>query len=132
MHRELTINREAIDEAQLVSRRQMAPHLGAALYFTGVVRDLEQSNPIAGIDYEAFSEMAQRQFGLIFDEVEQRWPIHAVRLVHRIGIVRVNEASLWLEVLAPHRGEAFAACQFIVEERKKRVPIWKRAIPKQI
>jgi molybdopterin synthase catalytic subunit len=55
--------------------------------------------------------------------------LESVRLVHRLGRVAAGEASLWMEVVAPHRQEAFAACQFIVSEMKRVVPIWKKAFP---
>ena len=57
-----------------------------------------------------------------------RWPVESVRLVHRLGPVLAGEASLWVEVVAPHRGEAFAACQWLIDEMKRVVPIWKRTI----
>jgi molybdopterin synthase catalytic subunit len=94
----------------------------------GVVRDSEGEASISAIDYEAFQKMAEHQFGKIFDEIAKRWPVESVRLVHRIGIVKVNEPSLWVELIAPHRGEAFAACQFLIDEMKKSVPIWKRPV----
>ena len=72
--------------------------------------------------------MVERQFSLLFDEVEQRWPVESVRLVHRLGVVPVGEPSLWVEVVAPHRGEAFAACQWLIDEMKRVVPIWKRPV----
>ncbi|MGV3754824.1 MAG: molybdenum cofactor biosynthesis protein MoaE [Verrucomicrobiota bacterium] len=128
MKRELIITTEAIDEAKLVTSRTMSPGMGAAIYFAGVVRAAEGKDTIRAIDYEAFEVMARHQFGKIFDEVEKRWPIESVRLVHRIGIVQVNEASLWIEVISPHRGEAFAACQWIIEEMKRVVPIWKKPV----
>lgn len=128
MKRELTITSEPIDEAKLVASRMMSPGMGAAIYFAGVVRAAEGKDTIRAIDYEAFEVMARHQFGKIFDEVEKRWPIESVRLIHRIGIVQVNEASLWIEVISPHRGEAFAACQWIIEEMKRVVPIWKKPV----
>ena len=70
--------------------------------------------------------MARHQFGLIFAAIDKRWPVESVRLIHRVGIVSVNEPSLWVEVIAPHRAEAFAACQFLINEMKEKVPIWKR------
>ena len=73
--------------------------------------------------------MARHQFGLIFEAIEQRWPVDSVRLVHRLGLVPVNAPSLWVEVIAPHRAEAFAACQFLIEEMKQKVPIWKKPLP---
>jgi len=102
--------------------------MGAATYFTGVVRGDEEGAKISAIDYEAFTQMAERQFHLLFDEMEKRWPVESVRLVHRIGTVRVNEPSLWVEVIAPHRGEAFAACQWLIDEMKRVVPIWKKPV----
>ena len=52
----------------------------------------------------------------------------SVRVVHRIGLIKVNEPSLWVEITAPHRGEAFAACQWLIDEMKKVVPIWKKPL----
>ena len=126
MKRELTITTEPLDEAKLVTQREMSHEMGAAVYFAGVVRATEDGKTISAIDYEAFKPMAERQFHLIFDQVEKRWPIESIRLIHRLGIVKVNEPSLWVEVIAPHRGEAFAACQFVIDEMKKVVPIWKK------
>jgi molybdopterin synthase catalytic subunit len=129
MTRELNITREAIDESALVAARVMSQDMGAAIYFSGVVRGSEESAAISAIDYEAFTRMAEHQFHLLFDEMEKRWPIESVRLIHRIGLVRVNEPSLWIEVIAPHRGEAFAACQWLIDEMKRVVPIWKKPVP---
>jgi len=70
--------------------------------------------------------MAEHQFNLLFDQMGRRWPIESVRVVHRIGTVPVNEPSLWVEVVAPHRGEAFAASQWLNEAMKRVVPIWKK------
>ena len=88
------------------------------IYFSGVVREIEGNAPITAIDYEAHEEMARHQFALIFDAVEKSWPVESVRLVHRLGVVPVNEPSLWVEVTAPHRAEAFDACQFLIDEMK--------------
>src|SRR5436190_17304497 len=122
MKREVRISTEAIDEASLISQRAMSREMGAVIYFLGVVRHTEEKAPISAIEYEAFGRMAEHQFNLLFDEMEKRWPIESVRLVHRVGIVKVNEPSLWVEVVAPHRGEAFAACQWLIDEMKRVVP----------
>jgi len=128
MKRELTITSQAIEEAKLIAGRKMSAGMGAAVYFAGVVREMEEGKAISAIDYEAFKPMAERQFHLIFDQVEKRWPIESIRLIHRVGIVKVNEPSLWVEVIAPHRGEAFAACQYLIDEMKRVVPIWKKSV----
>ena len=127
MKRTLILTPNPIDEAALVSQRTMSQGMGAVIYFTGVVRGSEEQQPITALDYEAFEPMALHQFELIFRAVEKRWPIESVRLVHRVGVVPVNEASLWVEVIAPHRGEAFAAGQYLIDEMKRLVPIWKKA-----
>jgi molybdopterin synthase catalytic subunit len=126
MRRQLTITREAIDEGSLLAGRAMSGGAGAAVYFAGVVRGTEDGAAIAAIEYEAFEAMAERQFGLLFDEIEKHWPVESVRLVHRVGTVKVNEASLWVEVVAGHRAEAFEACQWLIDELKRVVPIWKK------
>jgi molybdopterin synthase catalytic subunit len=126
--RELTITREPIDEARLREARQTSAGMGAVVYFLGVVRGTEEDAAIRALDYEAFEPMARHQFEVIFQQVAQRWPIESVRLVHRLGEVAVNEPSLWVEVVAPHRGEAFAACQYLIDEMKRLVPIWKRPV----
>jgi molybdopterin synthase catalytic subunit len=128
MKAELTLSPDPIDEAALAKARSITDGMGAVVTFAGVVRDREGEAAITGIDYESFDDMARRQFELIFAEIEQRWPIESVRLAHRTGIVKVNEPSLWVEVVAAHRAEAFYACQFLIDQMKKRVPIWKKPI----
>jgi molybdopterin synthase catalytic subunit len=125
MRVDLKITTEKIDEAALAGSRVISDGIGAVIHFLGIVRAVEGAERITGIDYEAFEAMARRQFEHLFAEVEARWPIEAIRLVHRIGYVPVNEPSLWVEVTAPHRGEAFAACQYLIDQMKSRVPIWK-------
>ena len=128
MKRQLTITSDLINEAALVAQREMSSSMGAAIYFVGVVRGSEANGKISGIDYEAFHKMAEHQFSLLFDEMEKRWPLESIRLVHRIGLVKVGEPSLWVEIITPHRGEAFAACQWLIEEMKRVVPIWKNPV----
>ena len=126
MRRQLTLTAEPINEATLLAQRTLSDDMGAVVYFLGVVRGNEDGQPITGIEYEAFQKMVEHQFNLLFDEMEKRWPMESVRLVHRVGMVKVNEASLWVEVVTPHRGEAFAACQWLIDEMKRVVPIWKK------
>ena len=128
MKRQLTITTETINEPALAAMRAGSTQMGAVIYFTGVVRDSEEGTAIRGIEYTTFQKMAEHQFGLLFDEIEKRWPIDSVRLVHRIGVVNAGEPSLWVEVIAPHRGEAFAACQWLIDEMKRVVPIWKKPL----
>jgi len=128
MKRQLSIITERINEASLISQRRMSNSMGAAVYFLGVVRGTEEGESIKAIEYEAFQRMVEHQFNLLFDEMEKRWRIESVRVVHRVGVVEVNEASLWVEVIGPHRGESFAACQWLIDEMKRVVPIWKKTM----
>ena len=128
MIRSLLITAAPIDEPGLVAARRMTAGMGAAVYFSGVVRGSEEGQPIAAIEYECFLPMAEHQFQKLFDELEPRWTLESVRLVHRIGVVKVGEPSLWVEIIAPHRGEAFAACQWLIDEMKRVVPIWKKPV----
>lgn len=132
MRRELILTVEPINECRLLQGRSVARAMGAAVYFLGTVRVIEDGREIAGIEYEAFEKMARRQFELIFDAVERKWPVDSIRLVHRLGRVPVGEGSVWVEVVAPHRAEAYAASEFIVEEMKRTVPIWKKIIEKSL
>lgn len=129
MRRELRLVREPLNESALRAEGAASSGVGAVLQFTGLVRGSEEGDAIVGLDYEAFEPMAVHQFGKLFDALEQRWPaVESVRLVHRLGPVGVGEASLWVELVSPHRGEAFASCQWLIDEMKRVVPIWKRAM----
>ena len=128
MQTQLTISHQPINEAALLAQRTMSSNMGAAVYFLGVVRGTEGDAPISALEYETFQRMAEHQISLLFDEMAKRWPIESVRLVHRAGLVKAGEPSLWVEVIASHRGEAFAACQWLIDELKRVAPIWKKPV----
>jgi len=128
MKKQVIITAAAINEAALLSERVMTPGMGAIVCFVGVVRGTEGNAYISALEYEAFQRMAEHQINLLFDEMARRWPLESVRLVHRVGRVKVNEPSLWVEVIARHRGEAFAACQWLIDELKRAAPIWKKPV----
>jgi molybdopterin synthase catalytic subunit len=99
---------------------------GAIVDFWGVVRLIEDGREIEGIDYEAHREMAERQLKRIAEQAAERFGLKLIILRHRIGFIPVGEPSLFLRVATPHRDQGFLASQWIVDELKKRVPIWKR------
>lgn len=103
--------------------------VGGVVVFWGVVRDREDGRPISALEYSAYREMAEHQFRKLIAEAKQRWTVKRVRVVHRLGVIKVGEPSLLVRVEAAHRQEAFAAAQFIVDELKQKVPIWKQARP---
>lgn len=98
---------------------------GAVVEFWGVVREMEDGSPISGIEYEAYTEMAEHQMHRILSDLENRLPLDWVVVVHRIGMVPAGEASLYVRVEARHRREAFVACQSFIDQMKRDVPIWK-------
>ena len=116
----------SVTEAPLAARASNIAGVGAIVDFCGVVRSLENGREIEGIDYEAHREMAEHQLKRIADQAADRFGLKQVIIHHRIGFIAVGEASLFLRVASPHRSESFHASQWIVDELKKKVPIWKR------
>ncbi len=101
---------------------------GAIIDFWGVVRGLEGLEDIAGIDYEAHEAMAQHQLELLGREAGEKFHIQGLILHHRIGFVPTAQPSLFVRVHAGHRGPAFEAARWIIEQLKLRVPIWKHPL----
>jgi molybdopterin synthase catalytic subunit len=98
---------------------------GAIVDFWGVVRSIEHGREIDGIDYEAHREMAEHQLERIAEQAANRFELKHVIIHHRIGFIGAGEVSLFLRVASSHRSEGFRASQWIVDELKKKVPIWK-------
>jgi molybdopterin synthase catalytic subunit len=116
----------SVTEAPFAARVSDIGAAGAVIHFWGVVRPIEEGREIEGIDYEAHLEMAEHQLKRIAEQAAERFGLKLVIIHHRIGFIAVGEASLFLQVASPHRSEAFRASQWIVDELKKKVPIWKR------
>ncbi|MCX6968276.1 MAG: molybdenum cofactor biosynthesis protein MoaE [Verrucomicrobia bacterium] len=106
---------------------------GAVVEFFGIVRSEENGEPIAALEYEAYEPMAGLQMQRIIRELQSEYPCEVVRVIHRIGIVPVGEAAIALQVVARHRGPAFAMLGCFMDRLKQEVPIWKiRALPAPI
>jgi molybdopterin synthase catalytic subunit len=101
---------------------------GAVVEFFGNVRPLENGRPITALDYEAHPPMAEHQLWKVAEAAADKFSLLSVTLLHRTGRVGVGETSLFLRVASLHRAAAFAATMFIVDELKKRVPIWKTPV----
>ena len=110
----------------LAARASDIPGAGAVVDFCGVVRPIEDGREIEGIDYDAHREMAEHQLKRIAEQAAERFGLKLVIVHHRIGFIAVGEPSLFLRVASPHRSEGYRASQSIVDELKKKVPIWKR------
>jgi molybdopterin synthase catalytic subunit len=99
--------------------------VGAYASFEGWVRDHNDGRPVHGLRYEAYAAMAEREGEAILAQACARFPILDVRCVHRTGDLAIGELAVWVGVTAAHRDAAFAACRFVIDEVKARVPIWK-------
>jgi molybdopterin synthase catalytic subunit len=103
------------------------PHreIGACVEFLGLVRELEQGRALPGLFYEAYLPMAERQMRRVFESLAAEHPCHSVLFIHRLEWVPVGESSIFLRVLASHRGEALALCGAAIDRMKQDAPIWK-------
>ncbi len=105
-----------------------SPANGAQCVFRGVVRRDSDLNPVESLEYEAYSGMAARQLREMAKDATKTWPDARIALEHRLGSVPLGEPSVIIAVGTPHRAEAFACCRYLIEELKRRVPIWKKEI----
>jgi molybdopterin synthase catalytic subunit/molybdopterin converting factor small subunit len=125
---ELLLTNEPIDTAE-ATLGKFGGEVGGVVTFWGVVRHIEDGKPIRALEYTAYHEMAEHQFRKLLAETHKKWGLKRIRVIHRLGIIGVGEPSLLVRVESSHRGEAFAAAQFIIDELKQKVPIWKKAMP---
>lgn len=104
------------------------PDCGASVVFTGTVRDHAEGRPgVSALEYEAYREQAEPRLAAIVRQARQRWTdLGRVAVLHRIGRLEVEVASVIVAVSAPHRGEAFDAARFCIDTLKATVPIWKK------
>ena len=114
----------AIDAGPL--REALLAHgAGAYASFEGWVRDHNDGRAVDGLRYEAYAALAEAEGRRIADEALARFDILDLRCVHRIGDLAIGDLAVWVGVVAAHRGAAFDACRYVIDEVKARVPIWK-------
>jgi molybdopterin synthase catalytic subunit len=104
---------------------------GALSVFIGNVRNRGRSGNVSEIYYEAYSEMAEQKMREIENEAQTKWRIKKLVAIHRIGNIKVGENSIIIGVSSEHRHEAFEACEYVINNVKTRVPIWKKEISKE-
>ncbi len=119
------VTRESIDVSALLAR-VADPGRGGTVLFLGSVRRGPDDGPVEAIEYSAYEEMVRAEFDRILAEARERWPEARLAARHRVGVVPAGEPSIAVVAAAPHRGEAFEACRFAIEEAKRRVPVWKK------
>lgn len=99
---------------------------GATVLFVGTVREVNEGRAVTGIDYSAYSAMAESELARIVDQVAGEWGTTDIVVEHRTGTLALGDASIAIAVGHPRRAAAFDAARSIIEEVKRRVPIWKR------
>jgi molybdopterin synthase catalytic subunit len=125
----LSITAEPLDVQAVVRRAEDeadAGRHGAVAVFIGIVRGENAGRRVIDLHYEAYEPLALKAFGIVADEVREAWPGVAVAVRHRIGSVRVGDASVVIAAASAHRAEAFRACRYVIERVKQIAPIWKR------
>ena len=113
-----------IDVAALV-REVASTANGATVLFIGTVRDVNDGRPVTGMEYSAYKSMAEREMHDIAREASERFGTLDVVVEHRLGALELGEASVAIVVAHPHRGGAYEASRYVIEQLKRRVPIWK-------
>ena len=116
--------RRALDPAALLAEVARVSN-GAMVLFTGTVRDVNEGRAVTGIEYAAYSEMAERELERIVREAAERFEAADVVVEHRVGRLGLGEASVVIAVGHPRRAAAYDASRYVIEELKRRVPIWK-------
>ena len=101
------------------------PAAGGCVTFEGWVRNHNEARQVTRLDYQAYGPLAEDEGEAILDEARSKFGLRAARCVHRTGALAIGEMAVWVGVSADHREAAFAACRWIIDEVKRRVPIWK-------
>ena len=102
------------------------PRAGACVTFAGWVRDRNDGQPVKSLEYEAFGPLAEKEGARVLAEAREKFALIAAAGVHRTGHLQIGDAAVWVGVIAEHRGAAFEACRYIIDELKARLPVWKK------
>ncbi|MBS0440038.1 MAG: molybdenum cofactor biosynthesis protein MoaE [Proteobacteria bacterium] len=116
---------ETVIDAAALTRELAQAGAGACVTFEGWVRDHNDGRAVLRLGYQAYASLAQSEGERILAEARDKFAILDVRCVHRVGLLEIGEPAVWVGVSAAHRGAAFDACRYIIDEVKSRVPIWK-------
>lgn len=113
---------------QLSLLHQGNSQTGAIASFVGFVRDINQQQQVASMELEHYSGMTEKSIRKIAEEACLRWPLQGLRVIHRIGVLAPSDQIVLVAVSASHRGESFAACEFVMDYLKTRAPFWKKEL----
>ena len=119
------ISHRAID-AQAFGRTLADPRCGACVNFEGWVRNHNDGRDVLRLEYEVYEPLAVREGETIIAEAIEKFGVQKAAAIHRAGLMELGETAVIVGVSAPHRGEAFDACRYIIDQAKIRLPIWKK------
>lgn len=102
------------------------PAVGGVVSFVGLMRDMNQGDAVRAMTLEHYPGMTEKALAAIVDEAAERWQLEAVRVIHRVGKIEPQDPIVLVAVASAHRGEAFRACEYIIDFLKTRAPFWKR------
>ena len=111
---------------EIAALRRNNPAVGAIASFIGVVRDVNDGDSVAGMTLEHYPGMTEKSLGDIVEQAKSRWKIFDALVVHRVGRLEPQDQIVLVVVTGAHRGEAFAACEFIMDYLKTSAPFWKK------
>ncbi len=112
--------------AELAALRAGDARVGALVTFVGTVRDMNEGALVAEMELEHYPGMTERAIETIVEQARARWPLFAALVIHRVGPLKPMEQIVLVACTAAHRGEAFAACEFIIDYLKTEAPFWKK------
>jgi len=121
------VTRQPLSIDQLVAAVS-SPTCGGTCVFLGTVRNGVEEAGVKAIEYSAYEEMVEVEFARLVAEARARWPDARIAVRHRLGTIPAGEASIGIAVAAPHRAQAFDASRFVIEEVKRRIPVWKKEL----
>ena len=124
-HVQFEISTDVIDPVERKAAL-LAERAGACVCFEGWVRNHNEGEAVTALEYESHAPTAVKEGQRILAEAAQRFEIVTARCVHRVGKLDIGDCAVWVGVSAEHRGAAFDACRYIIDETKQRVPIWKK------
>ena len=113
-------------EATLSAMRRGNAKIGAVVSFVGLMRDINEGDEVSELFLEHYPGMTEKALEAIVDEARQRWDLEAVQVIHRVGSIEPEDPIVMVAVASRHRGEAFRACEFIIDYLKTRAPFWKK------
>ena len=112
--------------AEIAALRQGDPRVGAVVSFLGTVRDMNDGSQVKSMTLEHYSGMTEKALQEILDQAKARWDIYQTLVIHRVGPLLPEDQIVLVAVTSAHRGEAFAACEFIMDYLKTAAPFWKK------